>query len=46
MHECPNCGQVCDCDGEDTWFDNVDDCACDCYLDEDYDEYEGDDLDG
>jgi hypothetical protein len=19
MHECPECGQACDCDGEDTW---------------------------
>lgn len=21
MHECPDCGQAGDCDGEDTWFD-------------------------
>lgn len=21
MHECPDCGQACDCDGEDTWLD-------------------------
>ncbi len=21
MHECPNCGQACDCDGEDTWYE-------------------------
>ncbi len=21
MHECPECGQTCDCDGEDTWND-------------------------
>jgi hypothetical protein len=21
MHECPECGQACDCDGEDTWND-------------------------
>lgn len=20
-HECPECGQVCYCDGEDTWMD-------------------------
>ena len=19
MHDCPECGQACDCDGEDTW---------------------------
>ena len=31
MHECPDCGQVCDCDGEDTWYDwdssEVEDCS-------------------
>lgn len=21
MHECPECGQVCDCCGDDTWND-------------------------
>jgi hypothetical protein len=21
MHDCPECGLVCDCDGEDTWND-------------------------
>lgn len=21
MHECPKCGQACDCDGEDVWND-------------------------
>lgn len=21
MHECPDCGQACDCDGEDVWSD-------------------------
>lgn len=21
MHECPGCGQACDCDGEDIWND-------------------------
>lgn len=24
MHECPWCGQACDCDGEDTWVDTLD----------------------
>ncbi len=22
MHECPDCGQVCTCDGDDTWMDS------------------------
>lgn len=22
MHECPECGEVCDCDGEDLWYDD------------------------
>lgn len=39
MHECENCGQVCDCDGDDT-FDAgfpVENCECDCEeLDNDY----------
>jgi len=48
MHECPECGQVCDCDGEDTWIGwpaNIE-CSHDCEdewrdesdFDEDYDE--------
>jgi hypothetical protein len=20
MHECPKCGEICDCYGEDTWY--------------------------
>ena len=43
MHECPECGQDCDCDGEDTWNDigSLDwlNCTHDCegygYDDED-----------
>lgn len=31
MHECPDCGFACDCDGEDTWFEEYPDCECDCY---------------
>lgn len=27
MHECPDCGQACCCDGEDTWFENNLDCT-------------------
>ena len=29
MHECPICGQACDCDGDDTWMDAPANCACD-----------------
>lgn len=42
MHECPDCGQACDCDGEDTWFDECpDNCECDCWL---ADESEDDEM--
>ena len=40
MHECPICGQTCDCDGEDTWFSypyNLD-CTCNCEEERDTDE--------
>ena len=40
MHECENCGQVCDCDIEDTWHAQPIDCICDCegfYDDDEYD---------
>ena len=43
MHECPECGQVCDCDGEDTWYENVTACVHDCDdqdFDDDYDREE------
>lgn len=51
MHECPVCGQACDCDGEDTWLDAPLDCDHDCdecdevgFDDEFFDgELEGDD---
>lgn len=26
MHTCPICGQVCDCDLDDTWYDDVEIC--------------------
>ena len=40
MHSCPDCGQACDCDGEDTWIDeNEDDCVHECQPDPD-DDYE------
>ena len=49
MHECPDCGQACDCDGEDTtWFDypaqEVLDCSHDCDDDDDYDDYDDEDY--
>lgn len=37
MHECPECGQTCDCDGEDIWRDwpfNLD-CTHECEKDDD-----------
>ncbi len=52
MHDCPDCGQACDCDGEDTWFDWDSDaameCECDCVVCEEFDEdsYLYDDEDG
>jgi hypothetical protein len=31
MHECPNCGQACDCIGDDLWNDlEAEHCQCDC----------------
>jgi hypothetical protein len=31
MHECPDCGQVCDCTGDDTWMDcESDTCEHEC----------------
>ena len=43
MHECPECCQACDCDGEDTWFDFPHNLYCthDCepYSEDDLDEY-------
>ena len=50
MHECPECGQACDCDGEDTWHEwdsgEAEDCECDhegfsADGDDDYDEEAG-----
>ena len=41
MHECPECGQMCDCDGEDIFWDwdtePAEECthACDPYNEED-----------
>ena len=40
MHECPDCGQACDCDSDDLWRDAPIDCECACedFMDE-YDEW-------
>lgn len=43
MHECPECGYACDCDGEDTWHDDVLDCACECWETEDTDDFPDED---
>lgn len=42
MHECPECGQACDCDGEDTWISFPYNLGCthECELFEDDDIYE------
>lgn len=29
-HSCPECGQACYCDLEDTWWDDPDDCVHEC----------------
>lgn len=36
MHSCPECGQSCDCDGEDHWNDAAAaECEHDCEEDDD-----------
>ncbi len=30
MHECRGCGQACYCDQDDTWFEDYDECECEC----------------
>lgn len=42
MHECPNCGQACDCIGDDTWdcLESLG-CTCDCKWLEDNMEGDG-----
>jgi hypothetical protein len=37
-HECPDCGQACYCDGDDTWMDlwaTGGECSCACADEED-----------
>jgi len=39
-HECPECGELCDCDKEDIYWDEApDDCSHDCAPEiDDYEE--------
>ena len=30
MHDCPDCGQACYCDGDDTFFEDNGECEHDC----------------
>jgi hypothetical protein len=38
MHECPECGMACDCDGEDHGQPAPDDCCHECEDEEDEEE--------
>jgi len=40
MHECPECGQTCDCDGEDVWHDNYANCGHSCEPEYDSDNFD------
>lgn len=50
MHECPDCGMVCDCDSDDTWDETYGRrfggprCTHDC-DDDDFDDVDYDDVD-
>lgn len=37
MHECPECGQACDCDLEDIWWDDFPNCTHNCEPEEEND---------
>jgi len=47
MHDCPDCGMACDCDGEDLYYDwphpYVMNCLCDCADSDVFEEDEDDD---
>ncbi len=48
-HDCPNCGELCKCDGSEIIQPAPDVCYCDCAADEDAEadlEDDLDDLDG
>jgi len=41
MHECPECGEACDCDSEDMWFDESSEvCEHECEEEEEEEENE------
>lgn len=44
MHECPCCGEACDCDGDDIWNDFLPE-ECDCCVGDGDDEEDEDDWD-
>ena len=46
MHDCPDCGAACDCDGEDHMQDAPWDCTHECEHDEDDKEWDDDDWEG
>lgn len=35
MHECPECFETCDCDQEDTWFNDPEECFHECEPEDD-----------
>lgn len=44
MHDCPECGQACDCDEEDTWIEDdeiFEQCIHEC---EDFEDEEDDPM--
>lgn len=46
MHDCPECGGACDCDGEDHHQPAPDDCMHECQGDDEDDPEDDDDGDG
>jgi len=45
-HDCPECGELCYCDDEDTFLEEApEDCYHDCHGDKLYEDDEDDDLD-
>lgn len=47
MHDCHDCGEPCDCDGDDVWNDAFPsaDCLCGCEPSDDRDDEDGKDDD-
>lgn len=42
VHDCPECGELCDCDGEDHGQAAPDDCCDACEDEDDDDDFDGD----